>query len=109
MGKRRTTARVNIAVELLRDKRGQHWGYELSRKAGVGAGSMYPFLRELFDSGYLSDGWEDPATCGDRPPRRYYVLTDEGVKYLLDFVGSANERTKQVGSTPVRAGLRAVT
>ena len=111
MGKRRTRARVDIAVELLRDRRGVHWGYELSRKAGVGAGSMYPFLGELFDSGFLTDGWEDPAVCVDRPPRRYYRLTDDGIRYLLDFVGgaSAGVKSRRKAGSGVAGVLRAVT
>lgn len=36
-------------------------------------------LTRMLDQGWLTDGWEDPATIQQkRPPRRYYELTDEG-------------------------------
>jgi len=64
------------------------WGYELSRRSGVGAGSMYPFLNELLEAGHLRDGWEERPPAG-RPPRRYYRLSDSGKKFLRDFIASA--------------------
>ena len=84
MKARRTRARVAIATELLRRRNATHWGYELSRNSGIGAGSMYPFLSELLEAGYLSDGWEDTA----KRPRRYYRLTQEGERFLKDFLGA---------------------
>lgn len=89
MTPRQTEARLAIARAILLAKEPRHWGYELSRQAGVGAGSMYPFLRELVDGNYLTDGWQDPAETEGRPPRRYYVLTDAGKTFLRQFVDSA--------------------
>jgi PadR family transcriptional regulator PadR len=94
---RRTQARLAIALELIRRRTGTHWGYELSRNSGVGAGSMYPFLAELLEEGCLVDGWEDPATTNGRPPRRFYRLTDEGVRSLTEFIQATpagSRRTK---------------
>jgi PadR family transcriptional regulator, regulatory protein PadR len=87
--RRRTQARVAIAIELIRRKEADHWGYELSRNSGVSAGSMYPFLNELLESGCLVDGWEDPATTHGRPPRRYYRLTEDGIRALTEFIQAA--------------------
>ena len=64
------------------------WGYDLSRQAGVGAGSMYPFLAELLAAGHLTDGWEEQPTPG-RAPRRYYRLTESGEAFLRDFLATA--------------------
>lgn len=89
MTSRRTKARLAIAAELLAGRDKVHWGYELSRSAGVGAGSMYPFLSELLDRGYLTDEWEDPAQVAGRPPRRAYRVTDEGERFLRQFLQSA--------------------
>lgn len=80
---RRTRARIAIAAELLRRRDSAHYGYELSRNSGIGAGSMYPFLSELQEAGYLTDGWD-----GGKRPRRYYHLTDEGEHYLQAFLGA---------------------
>jgi PadR family transcriptional regulator PadR len=76
---RKTHAQVQVAMALLEDPTGRHWGYELSKKAGVRSGVLYPMLTRFLDEGLVEDGWEDPTTIQQkRPPRRYYQLTDKG-------------------------------
>jgi PadR family transcriptional regulator, regulatory protein PadR len=76
---RKTHASVQVAMALLAEPRARHWGYELSKQAGVRSGVLYPMLARMLDRGWLTDGWEDPATIDvKRPPRRYYELTDLG-------------------------------
>jgi PadR family transcriptional regulator PadR len=76
---RRTHALIQVALALMEDPTGRHWGYDLSRRAGVRSGVLYPILHRVLDEGWLEDGWEDPTQLsGKRPPRRYYELTDEG-------------------------------
>ncbi len=76
---RRTHALIQVALALMGDPASRHWGYDLSRRAGVRSGVLYPILHRMLDEGWLEDGWEDPAQLsGKRPPRRYYELTDEG-------------------------------
>ena len=74
---------VQVAIELLADPAGRHWGYELGKRAGVRSGVLYPMLGRMLAEGWLTDGWEDLAKIeGSRPPRRYYELTDEGARSL---------------------------
>ena len=76
---RRTYALIQVALALMENPTGQHWGYDLSRRAGVRSGVMYPILHRMLAEEWLEDGWEDPAQLGGkRPPRRYYELTDGG-------------------------------
>jgi PadR family transcriptional regulator PadR len=76
---RRTHALIQVALALMADPAGRHWGYDLSRRAGVRSGVLYPILHRMLDQGWMQDGWEDPTQLnGKRPPRRYYELTDEG-------------------------------
>lgn len=89
MKARRTEARLRIAAELLTSVGTTHWGYELSRRADVGAGSMYPFLSELLAQGYLEDGWEEERPSG-RPARRYYRVTPSGERFLRDFLAASH-------------------
>ncbi len=42
-------------------------------------GALYPVLRSLHSSGLL-DSYVDPSVSG--PPRRYYKITDAGLKTL---------------------------
>jgi PadR family transcriptional regulator, regulatory protein PadR len=77
---RRTYALVQVALALMEDADGRHWGYELSKRSGVRSPVMYGILQRMFDEGWLTDGWEEPVHAGKakRPPRRYYQLTDAG-------------------------------
>lgn len=77
---RRTYALVQVALALMAEASGRHWGYELSKQSGVRSGVMYPILARMLDEGWLTDGWEDKVQTGraKRPPRRYYELTSKG-------------------------------
>jgi Predicted transcriptional regulators len=77
-----THALVEVALVLMNDPSAKHWGYELGKQACVRSGVLYPMLTRMLAEGWLSDGWEDPATMQGRPPRRYYELTDEGRVHL---------------------------
>jgi PadR family transcriptional regulator PadR len=87
-----TYAVVKVAMALAADPAGRHWGYSLSRQAGVRSGVLYPLLTRMLNEGWLSDGWEDPASIeSGRPPRRYYVVTPEGRKALTGLLDEARE------------------
>jgi PadR family transcriptional regulator PadR len=73
---------IGVAVAIMSDPSGRHWGYELTRRSGVRSGVLYPILSRILAQGWLTDGWEDPGTTGGRPPRRYYELTDAGKREL---------------------------
>ncbi|MGH3776505.1 MAG: PadR family transcriptional regulator [Pseudonocardiaceae bacterium] len=75
---RKTHALVQVAMALLDDRTGRHWGYGLSKRSGVRSGVLYPMLTRMLNEGWLTDGWEAPVTIQGRPPRRYYELTDKG-------------------------------
>ncbi|MGW5227485.1 PadR family transcriptional regulator [Nocardia niigatensis] len=87
---RRTHSLIQVAVALLAEPDTRHWGYELSRQSGVRSGVLYPMLSKMLAEGWLTDGWEDPATITQkRPPRRYYELTDQGKLELAGMVRAA--------------------
>ena len=92
---RMTHALVHVAMVLLKDSNGRHWGYELSKRSGVRSGVLYPMLTRMLDEGWVQDGWEDPATIRDkRPPRRYYELTDKGRQELGAVLDKAERDTR---------------
>lgn len=43
-----TRALIAVAVALMEDPAGRHWGYALSKAAGVRSGAMYPIPPALF-------------------------------------------------------------
>jgi PadR family transcriptional regulator, regulatory protein PadR len=55
---RKTTAQVQVAMALLEDPTGRHWGYQLSKQTGVRSGVLYPMLTRFLDEGWLADGWD---------------------------------------------------
>ena len=95
---RKTHALIQVAIAMLGDPSGRHWGYQLSKASGVRSGVLYPILTRMLAEGWLTDGWEDPNTIrGKRPPRRYYELTDEGRVALGGVLAEARRDARFVG------------
>lgn len=87
---RRTHALIQVALALAADPEGRHWGYDLTKRANVRSGVLYPVLTRMLDAGWLSDGWEDPAEIeGKRPARRYHEVTEQGRKALTELLDEA--------------------
>jgi|Tabmets5t2r1_1033131.scaffolds.fasta_scaffold42089_1 PadR family transcriptional regulator PadR len=79
MARKRRHSPQTVAVVLALAEEPTRWryGYELSRRLEIKAGSMYPILMRLTDRGLLETTWESDAPPG-RPPRHLYRLTSEG-------------------------------
>jgi len=88
-----------VAIALMEDPQGQHWGYDLTRRAGVRSGALYPILHRMLDEGWLEDGWEEEPT-EKRPPRRYYMLTDYGREQLGGHLAAAERDVRFKGLRP---------
>jgi DNA-binding PadR family transcriptional regulator len=58
---------------------GSGWlhGYDISRRAGIKSGTLYPLLIRLEGQGYLEAEWQASTEPG-RPPRHAYRLTEAG-------------------------------
>ena len=68
-----------VVVAVLSQLRTLRYGYELRQSLAaqglpIEEGTLYPLLRRLEAQGVLNSEWR--TTQG--PPRRYYVLSDEG-------------------------------
>ena len=50
-------------------------------------GTLYPLLNRLKNDGLLSYEWVESV---QGPPRKYYALTDEGRKWLVDMDAAWN-------------------
>ena len=91
---RLTEPLVRVAWVLLEEPFGRHWGYQLSRRAGVRSGVLYPILQRMLEEGWLLDGWEDPERAATRPRRRYYELTDDGRQALGGLLARARDDSR---------------
>jgi DNA-binding PadR family transcriptional regulator len=72
---------VSLLQAFLEDPDAQHFGTELTKRAGISPGSLYPALRRLEAAGFITGEDEDvdPAVAG-RPARRYYTMTADGAR-----------------------------
>jgi PadR family transcriptional regulator, regulatory protein PadR len=92
---RLTHALVQVALALVDDPDRRHWGYELSKHAGIRSGVLYPILHRMLDEGWLEDGWEEQdRIAGKRPPRRYYKLTEQGAVELGAVLQAARNEAR---------------
>jgi DNA-binding PadR family transcriptional regulator len=84
--------------------RGFRHGFDILDATGLPSGTVYPILRRLEQDGLASSRWENArvAQQEQRPPRRYYVLTPDGLALLQD----ARERFPILSAAPARARTR---
>jgi PadR family transcriptional regulator PadR len=55
-------------------------------------------LTRMLDEGWLTDGWEDPTTIQNkRPPRRYYEVTEDGLRELGAVLRQARRDARFAG------------
>jgi PadR family transcriptional regulator PadR len=89
---RKTRALAQVLLAFMEEPASRHWGYNLSKRAGVRSGVLYPILHRMFEEGWLQDGWEDTAdTSWRRPPRRYYELTPDGRAVVSELIKEMRE------------------
>jgi PadR family transcriptional regulator PadR len=62
-------------------------------------GTLYPLLTRLKNSGILNYRWEE-STSG--PPRKYYSLTPEGEKFLVELQTAWDDLVKTVKTVSVK-------
>lgn len=87
---RKTYSLIQVAMALMDEPDKRHWGYDISKRAGVRSGVLYPILGRMLDEGWVNDGWEDRAEILEkRPARRYYKLTAKGQAELSAILDGA--------------------
>jgi DNA-binding PadR family transcriptional regulator len=85
----RITHQTRLVLQAFLDAPAEEtWGFELSRAAGLSAGTIYPTLKRLEAAGVIESRWEtiDEAQEGRRR-RRYYKLTAEGARVARKAIG----------------------
>ena len=66
--------------------RGHQYGFDLLEQTGLTSGTVYPALERLQGLGLARSSWEDAQVAHDekRPPRRYFEITDQGKRELIE-------------------------
>ena len=67
---------------------GYSFGFDIVDVTGMPGGTVYPALRRLEESGYLTSRWEKEsvASADARPRRKYYEITRTGRTVLAEAV-----------------------
>jgi PadR family transcriptional regulator, regulatory protein PadR len=99
-GPRLTTQTLAVLEAMIEHPDVEWYGFDLSRRSGVGPGTLYPMLARLFAAGWLERRWErvDPSLVG-RPRRRFYSLSGAGELAARSAVGARGS-----GLSPHAAG-----
>jgi len=87
-----TTVQILHAVAL-----GTRYGFDIMDATGLPSGTVYPALSRLERQGLLRARWEAHRIAREekRPPRKYYQITKDGKRRLLEAAARirAVERT----------------
>jgi DNA-binding PadR family transcriptional regulator len=67
---------------------GYSFGFDIVDMTGMPGGTVYPALRRLEESGFLTSTWEKErvASADARPRRKYYEITRAGRGALAEAV-----------------------
>ena len=84
MGERFLTYSTAMILQAVAN--GYLYGFDIVDVTGVPGGTVYPALRGLEEAGSLDLKWEKQSIAQkeQRPPRKYYELTREGVEELAE-------------------------
>jgi len=79
---------------------GEHYPTEIiermkGAKLLIVEGTLYPLLTRLKNDGLLSYRWEESPSG---PPRKYFLLTEDGKKSLKELTDSWRELTEAVNN-----------
>ncbi|MDQ0371247.1 PadR family transcriptional regulator [Catenuloplanes indicus] len=74
---------ADVLAVFLRDPAAERYGLDLIRGSGHAGGTVYPILFRLRAGGWAEARWED---AGDRPARRRYRLTGDGIRTAVGGV-----------------------
>jgi len=82
----RSTYSTALVLEAL--SHGYHYGFDIMDATGLPSGTVYPILRRLDREALLESSWEKHATAQQeqRPPRRYYQITNAGARMLASAI-----------------------
>ncbi|MGH3156312.1 MAG: PadR family transcriptional regulator [Streptosporangiaceae bacterium] len=85
----------------LADPAAPRYGYDLMKAARLPSGTLYPLLARLEQQKLVASAWEVPGQEGQRP-RKYYLLTGEGIRIARLELAQASARAQRASARPGR-------
>jgi len=79
-----TPQTIAVVLALADNRSGWSHGYELCRRLGLKAGTVYPILMRLAERGQVETAWETDPPSG-RPARHLYRLSGEGARFAEEL------------------------
>ena len=103
-----TRALERVLKVFLADPSAQRYGYDLMKAAKLPSGTLYPMLARLEAEGLVTAAWEQPRPDADgRPPRKFYTLTDEGIRTArLELAEAAMNAARPVSGASATSATR---
>jgi PadR family transcriptional regulator PadR len=87
-----------VLLVFLADLSARRYGYDLMKAAKLPSGTLYPMLARLEEQGLVASKWEPRREdASGRPPRKYYQLTDEGVRVARLELAQASQAAARAG------------
>jgi len=89
----------NAALILSALEAGAGYGLDVIDRTGLSAGTVYPALRRLEETGRIAGEWEEEvdAHTKGRPARRYYSITSVGQEALAEAKAQIAARQRSLG------------
>ena len=82
----RITAATIDVLTVLEHEKNSCWGLLVIKSSGRPAGTVYPILERLEQSGWVTSSWEEDD-LRQGPRRRYYELTEDGAAAARAAIG----------------------
>ncbi len=104
-GFRMTIPTQRVLQALLQDPQAELYGIEIGDAAGLPSGTVHPSLARLEGAGWLQSRWEQIDTRkAQRPARRYYQLTPNGVEQAKAALARAYRGRATTAARPATGG-----
>ncbi|HEX3732458.1 MAG TPA: helix-turn-helix transcriptional regulator [Mycobacteriales bacterium] len=91
-----TATVVQVLGAFLEDPVEKRYGFDLIQATGQPSGTIYPILLRLEKTGWLKATWEDEAPGMDRPARRYYEITPDGLAAARTQLTALQQRLNRI-------------
>src|SRR5262252_5617227 len=98
---RMTASLERVLGAFLADPAAPRYGYDLMKAARLPSGTLYPLLSRLEHQELVASAWETPQQEGQRP-RKYYLLTGEGIRVARLELARAAARGPRTPAHPAR-------
>jgi PadR family transcriptional regulator PadR len=91
---RNTSTTRKVLAALPTDTTTTFYGYAIKKETGLPSGTLTPILGKLQNAGWITYQWEPRVEGMQRPPRRYYRMTEFGVAEAAAKIEAYSEKVK---------------